>query len=260
MADGERTKVRLDAFTAKVVPDPKNPGQCLLLTGFLGASSESKQTRIYWDPSLSSYVDVDTADIIHSEPLPKEQSPLGGSYIWVKRSAEVSMGSASGSTAKGKFFQGPLMTAYGGMFGDAAAASTAAMQVGFGAVSVGQICQITPACPPSFPGHICRFTPACPRSILLPCWTIDVRCMPIAPGQGLEEAAATPAPQAIPSLVCSYGPGCWFSWNACPTQFGCGPHPTPRCPQAVAPAAYTPFCTFNALCQSFAGVCVTFHG
>src|SRR5215471_3436769 len=119
MAEGERTKVRLDAFTAKVVPDPKNPGQFLLLTGFLGNSSESKQTRIYWDPSLSSYVDVDTADIIHSEPLPKEQSPLGGSYIWVKRSAEVSMGSAGGSTAKGKFFQGPLMTAYGGTFGAA---------------------------------------------------------------------------------------------------------------------------------------------
>ena len=90
MADGERTKVRLDAFTAKVVPDPKNPGESLLLTGFLGASTESKQTRIYWDPSLSSYVDVDNANIIHSEPLPKEQSPLGGSYIWVKRSAEVS--------------------------------------------------------------------------------------------------------------------------------------------------------------------------
>ena len=49
MAEGERTKVRLDAFTAKVVPDPKNPGESLVLTGFLGASTESKQTRIYWD-------------------------------------------------------------------------------------------------------------------------------------------------------------------------------------------------------------------
>src|SRR5215471_4872414 len=132
MADGERTKVRLDAFTSKVVPDPKNPSESLLLTGFLGESSESKQTRIYWDASMGSYVDVDTADIIHSEPLPKEQSPLGGSYIWVKRSAEVSMGSMGGSTAKGKFFQGPLMTAYGGTFGAAGGTGAQAIQTLFG--------------------------------------------------------------------------------------------------------------------------------
>lgn len=156
---------RLDEFTAKAVTDPKNPGEVLLVTGFLGASSEPKHTRIYWDASLGTYVDVKTTDITHTEPLPKEQSPLGGSYIWLKRDAQVSFG-AGGQSAKGKFFEGPLMAAYGGQFG----------ALGGG-------------------------------------------------GAGVPAAQAL-AVAGIPSLVCSYAAGCWFSWNACPSMVGpaCGPH------------------------------------
>jgi hypothetical protein len=262
MADGERTKVRLDAFTAKVVPDPKNPTESLLLTGFLGASSESKQTRIYWDASLSSYVDVDTADIIHSEPLAIEQSPLGGSYIWVKRSAEVSIGSAGGSTAKGKFFQGPVMAAYGTTFG-AGGAGAQTLLSRF--CDPTPICFLTPFCPgPATPQ--CTMTVQCWFS-----WDVECRLTPACPpgatpaGLGPMEAAAQ-APQAIPSLICSpglicwfswrwacpqapapaaeqaipgsYAPHCWYSWNACPTEYGCGPHRTPGFPQAPA---YPPY-------------------
>lgn len=52
----------------------------------------------------------------------------------------------------------------------------------------------------------------------------------------------------IPSLVCSYGPGCWFSWNACPTFVGCGPHGGSRfCPQAQMPVgAATAACGVGA--------------
>jgi hypothetical protein len=111
-----RSQVRLDEFIARVVPDPKHAGDALLLAGFLGASSEPENTRIYSDASLSTYVDVEKADILHSEPLAKERSPLGGSYIWLKRGAQVSFGSAAGQSAEGKFFEGPLMAAYGGQF------------------------------------------------------------------------------------------------------------------------------------------------
>jgi hypothetical protein len=96
----------MDDFIAKAVPDPKNSGGTQLVSGFIGASPEPEHTRIYWDASLSTYVDVKTADIFHSEPLPKEQSPLGGSYIWLKRDGQVSFGSAAGQSQKGKFFEG----------------------------------------------------------------------------------------------------------------------------------------------------------
>jgi hypothetical protein len=223
MAEGDRAKVRLDAFTAKVVPDPKNPGESLLLTGFLGAATDSKQTRIYWDPSLSSYVDVDTADIIHAEPLPKEQSPLGGSYIWVKRSAEVSV-SAGGQTTKGKFFQGPVMSAYGGTFG--------------GAGVVGGAIPTQFACGPH------------PRTV--------ADCPPGAMAAGAGAAVPQGIASAachLPTLLCSYAPHCWFSWDACPTFIGCGPHGTPACPQAPMAAGAAP-----AMAGSFAPHCwFTWH-
>jgi len=210
--EGEKggSKVKLDEFTAKVVPDPKNPTDALLLTGFLGASSEGGQTRIYWDASLSSFVDVDTADILHTEPLPKAQSPLGGAYIWVKRSAEVSVGSAAGRSAKGKFFQGPLMTAYGGAFGGAAtgaggetAAGAAGLTPGAAALPKSVLCPtrlmchswepcytrryecptIWGACPSPFPFYCAAGEAAvaggaaAPVTQFWPCWPDTILCI-----------------------------------------------------------------------------------
>jgi hypothetical protein len=186
----ERNKVRLDEFTSKVVPDPKNPGEVLLITGFLGASSEAEHTRIYWDASLSTYVDAKTTDIVHSEPLSKEQSPLGGSYLWVKRDAQVYFG-AGGQSAKGKFFEGPLMTAYGGQFGaGGGAAAFAPATIG----PTGAYCHVTALCPPNTllctpsPYHPCvsgyctRSIVECPQSVAIACASLAA-CTLVCPVQ-----------------------------------------------------------------------------
>src|SRR5689334_15543080 len=41
------------AFVTALVKDPNQPPDVLLLTGYLGASSEKEHTRLYLDPSLS---------------------------------------------------------------------------------------------------------------------------------------------------------------------------------------------------------------
>jgi len=282
-------KVKLDDFTARAVPDPKNP-DALLVTGFLGAASEPNKTRIYWDASLSSYVDVDSADILHSEPLPAAQSSLGGSYVWLKRSAEATFGSGSGQTSKGKFFEGPLTAAYGAQFGAAAAAGG----VGAGAAVPAtvnvicrptEVCTVAIACRPSVHTpcvtHLVCFTPACTVVSAGVICVASPGCPPVGPGTPVQggggpvEAAAMaqalPQPQVLPSLVCSYAAGCWYSWNACPTMFGgCGPHHTPGCPQVAAQAqaaaapqiagSYAPHCwySWNA-CPTMFGVCGPHH-
>src|SRR3982074_2519002 len=101
-------KARLDAFIAKVAADPNKPQDTLLLTGFLGASSEPDHTRVYLDETLEDYIDIANSDIVHTEPLPKEQSPLGGAYIWVKKDADVVFGKAGGERRKAKFLEGPI--------------------------------------------------------------------------------------------------------------------------------------------------------
>jgi hypothetical protein len=136
------SKVRVDDFVAKAVPDPRNVGETLFLSGFVGASSQPEHTRIYSDASLSSYVDVNTSDIVHSEALSEEQSRLGGSYIWLKRDAEVYFG-ASGQSTKGKFLQGPVTAAYGAQFGAAAAPEL------FRPIPTQQCTYGPPQCPPT---------------------------------------------------------------------------------------------------------------
>jgi hypothetical protein len=254
MADGEQPKIRLDKFTAKVVPDPKNPGPSLCLQGFLGAAPDPAQTRLYWDASLSSFVDIDNADILHSEPLPKEQSPLGGSYLWVSTSAEVTASSAGGASAKGKFFEGPVTSTYGSAFAGGAAELRKQ-----GMPTIGQWCTFTycpvvaaPAAEPAAgAGAIGSYAPHC--------WYSWNAC-PTMYGCGPHRTPGCPmvehaAPE--PAIAGSYAPHCWYSWNACPTLYGCGPHNTPACPIVERPVggsgggvagSYAPGCwySFNA--------------
>ena len=274
-------QIKIDSFTAKAVPDPKNP-DAQLVAGFLGASSEADKTRIYWDASLTSYADIATSDILHTQPLPEDQSPLGGSYIWIKRSADVSLGSASGQTSKGKFFQGPLMAAYGGQF--AAAAGTAAATPGIPIHTALVFCNPSPIlctrpefCHPS-PFNPCIshiivcHTPVCPI-LTVECPVASPGCPPVGPGTPVQGGGGVAAQAMLgvnPTLACSVGPRCGFSWNACPTLFGgCGPHLTNAGPQfeagagAAAPqfaGSFAPGCWFSwNACPTLFGGCGPHH-
>jgi hypothetical protein len=148
----------------------------------------------------------------------------------------------------GRFFEGPLMAAYGAQFGGAAPAGGA----GFGGVANLPL-SIYIACHPSLTCtqyqchsmHIPCLTQFCTRTVfdctllcVTPACQFASAACPVAPGGPVEgqAAAMAAAPQMLPSLVCSYAPHCWFSYGACPTMFGCGPFHTPGCPQVQAQA------------------------
>ena len=83
-------------FVDQIVKDPNNPPDALLLQGYLGASSEEDHIRLYLDPQLSDYVEIPQDAVLHTVDLPPEQSPLGGSYVWINRDADVTHGKAGG--------------------------------------------------------------------------------------------------------------------------------------------------------------------
>lgn len=80
-----KVSLREDEFVGRAVEDPNAPPQLLMLTGYVGKSSKGSHTRIYLDLLLSSYVDVPDEEILHAQELPKAQSPVGGYYIWIRR-------------------------------------------------------------------------------------------------------------------------------------------------------------------------------
>ena len=101
----QNTSNRSGGFVDQVVKDPNNPPNALLLQGYLGASSEENHVRLYLDPQLSDYVEIPEDAILHTVDAPAEQSPLGGSYVWINADAQLTHGKAG--PAEGQVFGRP---------------------------------------------------------------------------------------------------------------------------------------------------------
>src|SRR5215510_14885815 len=199
MADKQPAKHDL---SSKVVTDPAHPPDALLLLGIPGTSSEAGHTRLYFDPQFSSYIDIPDDAILHSQEIPRDESPFGQSYVWVKRDALMAQGKAAASRLKAGFLEGAIAQAYlSGAAGGAAAGPNIQPTLSIWCPTLG------PACwPTAFrcPAH----TPACPQMAptAFQCASGPQVCLPTA------------------VIVCQPSPFCPI-----PT-FGLCPRPTLFCP------------------------------
>jgi hypothetical protein len=164
---------RLDSFIARVIGDPAQPTEAILLNGFLGNSSEPGHTRLYIDASLSQYVDVPTDAILHSEPLGSAVSPLGGSYVWLKKDAEVLHGKAGTDRLRARFLEGPISAAFTGAAAGAGLAPIAPATVLCPSEKIcpTEICHTQLAPCPTHLQSVCIAcpTPACPTHAQTAC-------------------------------------------------------------------------------------------
>ena len=104
--------IALDEIVSKIVSDPSNPPEVILLSGYLGSSSESGHIRLYFDPKFSKYIEIPETAIKHSQPIPVERSPLGGSYVWILRDADIIHGNVGTTRTTAKFLEGPIVEEY----------------------------------------------------------------------------------------------------------------------------------------------------
>ncbi len=201
MAD--KSKSLKDNFVSKVVTDPNNVPDTLLLSGYMGASSLPNHTRLYFDAQLSSYVEIPDDAILHTQDQPAESSPLGGSFVWIKKDAILTHKTGADKT-KAKFLEGPIVQQF------AAAAAPAAQPQGITIPGcqpslIPAVCPThTPACVPTTPAHcatqvmvLCpTHTPACAPSSPLICPTHTLSCAPSTP-----LVCATHTPVCFPTVV-----------------------------------------------------------
>jgi hypothetical protein len=96
MADNAPSKIQYDDFIANVQPDPAKPESTIMLSGFIGHGGDGV-VRVYPDPSLGTWYDVPETDVVHSMAVP--DSKLGGSYVWVRSSAQIKPGAAAAAPA-----------------------------------------------------------------------------------------------------------------------------------------------------------------
>src|SRR5262249_21425859 len=282
MADARGFK--RDEFVAKVVKDPKQPPNAIVLSGYLGASSEDGHTRLYLDPSLIRYVDVPDASILHAEEMPKDRSPLGGYTVWIDRNADLVPRGAAGKM-KASFLEGPLVA--GMTFAPGAGATgTGTLQYpltlgptlytccpsALPCQSVAHPClSLLHPCH-SLPGHCPTVSPPCISvahpclSLLQPCHSLPAPCPTVLrPCQSVAHPCLSLAqpchsirlPQCPSLLECPSTPGFCYSLN----------HPCPSVPAhlcqslvAVVCNSTTPVCfmpSYQAPCPTQPGHCPT---
>jgi len=252
---------RMDDFVSKIVTDPKNPPNTILLRGFIGASSEEDYVRLYLDSELSDYMEIPEAAILYSQDVPKEKSPLGGSYLWIQRDASMIHGPVVAERPKASFLEGRIMTtqacATAGPIPPQTFTGPRCGTIADGCTDAGPKCPTQVTCPapcPTRTGTTCpapsctHFGPNCPTSEGITC---PAPCTQNGPNCQTTPATTCSGPNCptTPGATCS-GPNC----PTTPDTTCCGPNcPTfpantcggPRCPTVGGSTCPAPNCTQN---------------
>jgi hypothetical protein len=156
----ERNNDDATPFADRLVTDPKNPPELTMLQGWLGASSEDKHRRLYLDPELSQSLEIPEDAIVHTQDIPREVNPLGGSWVWTKADAAIKQGPGL-ERLYARFLRGQIQQD----FFAAAAAGGGAGGLGGGMVGA--------------PAPITNNPAVCPvRTLIGPCPTQQVWCRP----------------------------------------------------------------------------------
>src|ERR1700721_4145439 len=95
-----------DNFIRRIVTDPKNVPDVMLLTGYLGASSQEAHELLHLSPDLTNYVEIPNTAILHQAPLPKEQDAHGGVTLWVRKDAALQYKMAPPAKPLANYFAG----------------------------------------------------------------------------------------------------------------------------------------------------------
>jgi hypothetical protein len=75
-------------LVGKLIPDPDQPAEARVLSGFVGTSTREGHVRLYLNLELSSYVEIAEDDVLHAE-APSPDDPMGMSVLWVRRGAPM---------------------------------------------------------------------------------------------------------------------------------------------------------------------------
>jgi hypothetical protein len=235
--DFSRKVLSMADFVDKIVKDPKNPPATVMLSGYVGASSEPDHKRLYFDPHLSSYADIPNTAILHQQDA-KSDDGLQASHVWIKRNAQVIYGTAVEDRPKGTYLDGPITRDHMAGAGGAAAPQMQAMST---ITSTGHLCPThTPNCNVAlqaqaaawpFPtitsmGHICPSSgPACGghHTVAQAAWPFPTITAlgHLCPSTGCGGGSHTLAQAAWPfPTITSMGHTCPSSSPGC----GGGPH------------------------------------
>ena len=82
-------EIKEDEVVRELVADPRDVPESTLIVGFVGRSEDEDKWRVYITPTLDNYVEIRRKDILKTAPLESSDSPIGGTAVWIRKSAKV---------------------------------------------------------------------------------------------------------------------------------------------------------------------------
>jgi hypothetical protein len=175
-------QLKQDPLVEQLVPDPGNPQPTIQLTGWVGKGTEEGLWRLYLTPQLDQYVEFSADSVVHSQPLQKEQSALGGSTIWLKAGTPLQHTQIYSRQVQANFLSGGITSGY--LAGSVSSLAAAGFRAGVVATGTrGYQCSVNPHIP------VCQ-----PRTYACPIASDNAPCTgPLC---------------ATGAFVCGYSAGC----------------------------------------------------
>jgi hypothetical protein len=105
-------QLKQDRLVEQLVPDPANHEPTIQLTGWLGKDAKEGFWRLYLTPQLDEYVQFAETDVIHSQPAQADQSPLGGTLVWLKSGTALQHTRVVKQNVQADFLAGGIVSNY----------------------------------------------------------------------------------------------------------------------------------------------------
>lgn len=100
------------SFISAIAPDPHNVPDSVVVVGYLGRSTTSGRWRLYLNPDLSTFVEFDRSDVLHTEVLASSSEESERTRVWITPAALAGGPGDTRRAASTSFLEGEIAQAY----------------------------------------------------------------------------------------------------------------------------------------------------
>ena len=159
-----------DSLVNHLSPEAGNLAATIQISGWLGRGTYEGIWNLYLTPRLDEYVQFSEQDLVHSQSISAEFSPLGGTIIWLRAGAPMRRVTVAPLQAEADFLSGAIASTYlGGTISSLPVSRKVRGQVAVGTAGVN--CSVNPHIPACQP-----YTENCYHTKVYPCTLEPVYC------------------------------------------------------------------------------------
>jgi hypothetical protein len=104
--------LKQDSLIDRITPDPTKQQASIQVTGWLGHGGAEGTWNLYLTPKLDDYIQFSEQDVVHSQSLPTDYSPLGGTIVWLRAGTSIQHVQVGTLQAQADFLAGGITSTY----------------------------------------------------------------------------------------------------------------------------------------------------